>query len=84
MISKSTLAKIEKILKNGDRAELVPVKDGVKVFRIVRREVKIDELQKQEEIKRGTGDFEQFQPNFCQDCGQELDWTENRLYGVHE
>lgn len=30
------------------------------------------------------GDFEQFQPNFCPDCGQELDWMENRLYGVHE
>ena len=32
---------IESILKKGDRVELIPVKDGVKVIQIQRKEIKI-------------------------------------------
>lgn len=32
--------KIESILSKGDRVELIPVKDGVKVMRVRREEIK--------------------------------------------
>ena len=35
-----TLKAIESILAKGDRVELIPVKDGIKVIRIRRQEVK--------------------------------------------
>lgn len=28
--------------------------------------------------------LEAFEPRFCPKCGQELDWTESRSYGVEE
>jgi hypothetical protein len=34
------IEKIKAILEKGDRVELIPVKDGVKVIRIKREEVK--------------------------------------------
>lgn len=40
---------IESILAKGDRVELMPMKDGVKVIRIRREEVKI-----KEKLKLGT------------------------------
>ena len=39
-ISAKTLEAIEKALTHGDRVELIPVKDGVKVIRIRRDEIK--------------------------------------------
>lgn len=39
-LSAKTLEVIEKALSNGDRVELIPVKDGVKVIRIRRDEIK--------------------------------------------
>ena len=39
-ISAKTLEAIEKALTNGDRVELIPVKDGVKVVRVRRDEIK--------------------------------------------
>lgn len=38
MIDSTALATIEAILRKGDRAEIIPVKNGVKIFR-VRREI---------------------------------------------
>ena len=38
MIDDAALAAIEAILRKGDRVEIIPVKDGVKIVR-VRREV---------------------------------------------
>ncbi len=35
-----TIQAIIAILKRGDRVELVPVKDGVRIFRIRREEIK--------------------------------------------
>ena len=40
MIDGAALAAIEAILRKGDRVEIIPVKDGVKVVRIRREEVK--------------------------------------------
>lgn len=40
MIDDKTLRVIESILKKGDRVELVPIKDGMKVLRVRREEVK--------------------------------------------
>ena len=34
------MEKVDAILARGDRVELIPVKDGVKVVRITRKEVK--------------------------------------------
>lgn len=31
---------INKILESGERVEVVPTKDGVKIFKVVRRELK--------------------------------------------
>ena len=39
-IDGAALAAIEAILRKGDRVEIIPVKDGVKVVRIRREEVK--------------------------------------------
>ena len=40
MIDGAALAAIEAILRKGDRVELIPVKDGIKVIHIKRKEVK--------------------------------------------
>lgn len=39
-LSAKTLEAIEKALEQGSRVELIPVKDGVKVIRIRRDEIK--------------------------------------------
>lgn len=39
-IDAQTIKAIESVLSKGDRAEVVPVKDGVKVLRVRREEVK--------------------------------------------
>lgn len=40
MITESMKTAIEKVLSKGDRVELIPVKDGVKIIHIKREEVK--------------------------------------------
>lgn len=40
MIDAHIIGAIEKVLKKGDRVELIPVKDGVKVMHIRREEIK--------------------------------------------
>ena len=40
MIDAAALSTIEAILRKGDRVELIPVKDGIKVIHIKRKEVK--------------------------------------------
>ena len=40
-MDEKTIALILSILAKGDRVELIPVKDGVKIIRIERKEVKI-------------------------------------------
>lgn len=40
MITESMKKAIEKVLSKGDRVELIPVKDGVKIIHIKREEVK--------------------------------------------
>ena len=40
MIDDAALAAIEAILRKGDRVELIPVKDGVRVVRVKRETVK--------------------------------------------
>lgn len=42
-LSPQDVAKIEAVLSKGDRAELIPVKDGVKVIHIKRKEVKSEQ-----------------------------------------
>ena len=39
-ITPAALATIEAILRKGDRVEIIPVKDGVKIIHIRREEVK--------------------------------------------
>lgn len=39
-MDEKTIKAIESVLAKGDRAELIPVKDGVKVIHIKRKEVK--------------------------------------------
>lgn len=39
-MDEKTIKIIESILAKGDRAELIPVKDGVRVMRVQRKEVK--------------------------------------------
>lgn len=39
-MDEKTIKAIESVLAKGDRAELIPVKDGVKVIHIKREEVK--------------------------------------------
>lgn len=40
MIDAAALATIEAILRKGDRVEIIPVKNGIKVIHIKREEVK--------------------------------------------
>ena len=42
-ITPAALATIEAILRKGDRVELIPVKDGIKVIHIKRKEVKSEQ-----------------------------------------
>lgn len=39
-LTKEQITIIERIVNNGQRAEVVPVKDGLKVLRVVRKEEK--------------------------------------------
>lgn len=39
-IDEQTKSAIERTLEKGDRVELIPVKDGVKVVRVKREEIK--------------------------------------------
>lgn len=39
-MTKDQIAKIEAIVAKGDRVEIIPVKDGVKIIRVRRDEVK--------------------------------------------
>ena len=41
-LTTAQIAAIERILTAGDRVELVPVKDGAKVFQLKRKEIKGD------------------------------------------
>ena len=43
MIDAAALSAIEAILRKGDRVELIPVKDGIKVIHIKRKEVKSEQ-----------------------------------------
>ena len=40
------IAAIEKTLNHGERVELIPTKDGVKLIKVVRRNVKTEPSQK--------------------------------------
>lgn len=40
MIDASVLSTIEETLRKGDRVEIIPVKDGVKILEVKRRELK--------------------------------------------
>lgn len=40
MVDEKTIKTAESVLAKGDRVELIPVKDGVKVVRVRREEVK--------------------------------------------
>lgn len=40
MVDEKTIKTAEVVLSKGDRVELIPVKDGVKVVRVRREEVK--------------------------------------------
>ena len=42
-ITPAAIATIEAILRKGDRVELIPVKDGIKVIHIKRKEVKSEQ-----------------------------------------
>lgn len=39
-MDEKTVKTIESILRKGDRVELIPVKDGVKIIRVRREEIK--------------------------------------------
>lgn len=41
MIDEKKLKLIKMILAKGDRVELIPIKDGVRVMRVERKEVKL-------------------------------------------
>lgn len=41
-IDPATIKAIESVLSKGDRAEVIPVNDGVKVLRVRRNEVKVE------------------------------------------
>ena len=41
LIGENSVQEIESILRNGDRVEIIPVKDGVKIVRIRREVLKI-------------------------------------------
>ena len=42
-MDEKTIKAIETVLAKGDRVELIPVKDGIKVIRIKRKEVKSEQ-----------------------------------------
>lgn len=44
-IDPATIKAIESVIAKGDRAEVIPVKDGVKVLKVHREEVKCNEKQ---------------------------------------
>ena len=35
-----TIAKIERVLTKGDRVELIPIKEGIRVIQVKRRQIK--------------------------------------------
>lgn len=37
---KTFLQRIDSVLKRGDRVELIPIKDGIKIIRVKREEIK--------------------------------------------
>lgn len=41
MMTEAQLKAVEAALAKGDRVELIPVKDGVKVIQVKRREIKL-------------------------------------------
>lgn len=41
MMTEAQAKAVEAILAKGDRVELIPVKDGVKVIQVKRREIKL-------------------------------------------
>lgn len=41
-MDEKTIEAIESVLAKGDRVELIPVKDGVKVIQVRRKEIKIN------------------------------------------
>ncbi len=43
MVDKKTIKAVESALARGDRVELIPVKDGVKVVKVRREEVRTKE-----------------------------------------
>ena len=43
IIDEKMIEKIKRILANGDRVELIPVKYGVKVIHIRRKEIKLND-----------------------------------------
>ena len=43
LLSEKTIKAIETVLAKGDRVELIPVKDGIKVIHIKRKEVKSEQ-----------------------------------------
>lgn len=42
MIDASALSAIEETLRRGDRVEIVPVRDGIKILEVKRKELKQD------------------------------------------
>lgn len=42
ILTESQLEAIAEIIKRGNRAELIPVKNGVKIIEITRKEIKIE------------------------------------------
>lgn len=40
LLTQNDIKAAEKVLANGDRVELIPVKDGVKVIKVKREEIK--------------------------------------------
>lgn len=45
-LTPAQIAAIERTLTAGDRVELVPVKDGAKVFQVRRKEIKDDNAER--------------------------------------
>lgn len=42
MLDEKAIKAIESVIAKGDRVELIPVKDGVKVVRVRREEIKLN------------------------------------------
>lgn len=51
MVDEKTIKAVEAVLIKGDRVELIPVKDGVKVVRVRREEVKSAMFMQSESLK---------------------------------